>query len=168
MADTDVYSPPANALRRGQIVRHRQDGRRGVVVDGPLRPGQRVFDIPFPQVGDVVIRQSRGTVTVTNAYDEWETIPSTATTAEERLIAAAEMWERPDWLDEGEEPQDIDTPVFAWIQALIPERVRDSWERDGYYPTSVFELLGRLAGRLDAMAPPYEPEATGPTGEGNR
>ncbi len=153
---TATYRPPANALHRGQIVRNRHDGRRGVVVDGPFRPGQKVFGVPFAGVGDVVIQQRPGTTTVTNLHDDWETIPSTATTARERLVAATHMWSRPDWLDDGEEPQELDSAVFCWIEALVPERVRASWE--DYYPTSVWELLGRIADRLDAMAPPYDPE----------
>lgn len=155
-----AYVTPPNALRVGQIVWRRSDHRqRGVVTAGPLQPGEWRFGMEFAGVGDVRIQQSPGVSTITNMYDQWDEIPPDHTTARERLLSRVHSYEVPDWLDEGDEIQEMDTPAFAWIESLIPPHVREEWEND--YPCSVFELLDMLATILDRTA------LTGPDQEAN-
>lgn len=146
MSTTDTK---VRTWRAGDIVINRTDGRRGVIIAGPFRPGDRppLGVSAHAGVGDVVIRHAVGVHTTTNIPEDWEPIPAGETTAEERLRARSITF-RADFADlvDDDRPEN-DLPVFAWVEALLPPADREAMADN--YPSSVWEMLVEVAAHLD-------------------
>jgi hypothetical protein len=139
LADVD-----GRAIRLGTVLRHIEDGARGVVV-AIKRAGDvgSVLDC----VGDIHVQVSPGGIRCTNMYASWRRIPRNEQTYDERLLS----WlMRPHKFD-GELIMDkSESLAVDGIMALLPDDAVN-WER-GPFPDSLENALRFLVGHLSKMA----------------
>lgn len=153
-------SDPTNCLMQlGAVVRKIGDPSvRGVVEESHKRGHVPIVSSGLPRYPeDAVVRKDSGQWHITNVHDksEWELVPDDEQTAVERLRSAALTWEP---ASDTPEDYEADSPVFAWIRALLTPAEQEEVFNDFSYcwPTSCWELLLRVATTLDERtdAPP--------------
>lgn len=103
---------------------------------------------------DYIIEYSTGTTNVTDNFEgQWVRVPRGAWSAQDRLRHAYHSYERPCWLEEGEEVQECDTWEYALMRALYEsaDAVDDDPDRELWADTpSLFELAMWVAEQIDA------------------
>lgn len=167
MSDDTVMWPchidPPNNLRRGNVVRNIETGRRGVVFTDPWTPPKPGTRITLPEFfkawGDVEIsdaHHSGSYTTTSNVLRKWVVVPYSEQTAVERIRSTFMTW-RPlsertpeDIAESG--PADDDQREWHVLAALLPEEIYDEMTLSGDWPTSL-DLAIRLAEHLDAPVP---------------
>lgn len=137
-------------LQLGQVVWDRECGERGVVVRARGHGDPNFVFGGHVCSDDCVIMVSAGHFIVTNDQGEhWRPVPAAATSALERVRSAARTYELPTWLEDGDEPRDLDSFPYALVRALLPPAIADE-VMDGDVP-SFYDLVEVIAERFDKL-----------------
>ncbi len=118
-------------MRFCDVVEHIDTGQRGQVVwfrGRGIYGHNRVFSDD-----EYVIQTHPGSYVAGNAISNWKVVPPEEWTAVERVRSAFLTYERPFWLEEGEEPQGLDTLEWQLIRAIVGENEFDDRYED-YWP----------------------------------
>lgn len=109
MVRQDEHPPRA---ARGQVVWYRGRG---------WSRGNRMY------VDDTYeVEMGPGVTSVGTKEDAWTLVPREQWTARERVLSAMLTWQKPDWLEPGEEPQHGDSIEFSLLMALIGDEAMEA------------------------------------------
>lgn len=126
------------AIAEGSVLRHVEDGTRGVVTwvgrAGAPRDGPALS-----AVGDIGIYLRAGSTRVTNKYHTWRHIPHDEQTYAERLVAWEQKHYKPD-------PEREDSRAIDGIMSLLPSDAVD-WDY-GPHPDTLEDALRFLTAHL--------------------